>query len=135
VIAGYACYNEGSVRDWQMRAPQLTGGKTWERSGAFGPWLATADEVGDPSGLRLRTLVNGELRQDACTADLLFDVPWLVSYLSTIAELHPGDVIVTGTPGRIGGLMGQFLAAGDQVQVEVSGIGTLSNTVIDEEQQ
>jgi 2-keto-4-pentenoate hydratase/2-oxohepta-3-ene-1,7-dioic acid hydratase in catechol pathway len=132
VVAGYACYNEGSMRDWQMRAPQLGSGKMWERSGGFGPWIATSEEIGDPANLRLRTFVNGELRQDAAVSDLLFDVPFLISYLSAITSLDPGDVIVTGTPGRIGGLMQRFLSPGDRVDVEISRVGRLTNQVVAE---
>jgi 2-keto-4-pentenoate hydratase/2-oxohepta-3-ene-1,7-dioic acid hydratase in catechol pathway len=132
-VAGYACYNEGSVREWQMRAPQITTGKIFERSGSFGPWMVTADQIPDPAALHLQTRVNGEVRQDSGVADLLFDVPTMISYFSAICELHPGDVIATGTPGRVGGFAKlSYLQPGDLVEVEISGIGTLVNPVIAE---
>jgi 2-keto-4-pentenoate hydratase/2-oxohepta-3-ene-1,7-dioic acid hydratase in catechol pathway len=134
VIAGYACYNDGSVRDWQRHTPQFTPGKNFPQTGAFGPWLATAEEVGDPSKLSLVTRLNGEIMQQATTDDLIFPVPKLVEYCSTFCELSPGDVIITGTTGGVGAFRNppQWMKAGDVVEVEISRIGTLRNTVVDE---
>jgi 2-keto-4-pentenoate hydratase/2-oxohepta-3-ene-1,7-dioic acid hydratase in catechol pathway len=133
-IAGYACYNDGSVRDWQRHASQLTPGKNFPRTGGFGPWLVTADEVGDPSTLSLTTRLNGEVVQQATTDDLIFDIPTLIEYISTFTELAPGDVIITGTTGGVGAYRQPplWMKAGDVVEVEISKIGVLRNTVVDE---
>lgn len=133
-VAGYSCYNDGSVRDWQRHTGQWLPGKTFPGTGAFGPALVTADEVPDVGALRLTTKVNGELRQSAEVADLVFDIPAVIAYVSTFTRLDPGDVIVTGTPGGVGLFRDPptFLQAGDTVSVEVSGIGTLVNPVTDE---
>jgi 2-keto-4-pentenoate hydratase/2-oxohepta-3-ene-1,7-dioic acid hydratase in catechol pathway len=131
-IAGLTIMNEGSVRDWLRHAKfNVTQGKNFEQSGSLGPWLVTADEL-DPMGeLRLRTVVNGETRQDDTTANLMFPFRYLVHYLSTFYRLKPGDVIATGTPGGSGARLDppRYLAAGDRVEVTVEGIGTLQNTV------
>jgi 2-keto-4-pentenoate hydratase/2-oxohepta-3-ene-1,7-dioic acid hydratase in catechol pathway len=133
-IAGYACYNDGSVRDWQRHTPQLTPGKNFPRTGGFGPWLVTADELGDPSKLSLTTRLNGEVVQQATTDDLIFDIPALIEYTTTFTELRPGDVIITGTTGGVGAYREPplWMKAGDVVEVEISKIGILRNTVIDE---
>jgi 2-keto-4-pentenoate hydratase/2-oxohepta-3-ene-1,7-dioic acid hydratase in catechol pathway len=133
-IAGYACYNDGSVRDWQRHASQLTPGKNFPRTGGFGPWLVTADQVGDPSALSLTTRLNGEVVQQATTDDLIFDIPTLIEYISTFTELAPGDVIITGTTGGVGAYRQPplWMKAGDVVEVEISKIGVLRNTVVDE---
>lgn len=130
-IAGVTLMNEGSVRDWLRHAKfNVTQGKNFEASGALGPWLVTADELDPMGGLRLRTSVNGELRQEGSTADLLFPLRYLVRYLSTFYRLKPGDVIATGTPPGSGARLDppRFLAAGDRVAVAAEGIGTLLNT-------
>ena len=101
VIAGYLVVNDVSVRDWQLRIPTWTMGKSFDTHGPLGPWLTTADEI-DASGLRLRTWVNGELRQDSNTKQLIFDCAAIVEHLSTAFTLEPGDVIATGTPGGVG---------------------------------
>lgn len=134
VIAGYACYNDGSVRDWQKHSIQFGPGKNFPSTGAFGPWLTTADEVNDPSKLSLTTRLNGVVVQAATTDDLIFDIPALIEYCSTFTELRPGDVIVTGTTGGVGAFREPplWMKAGDVVEVEISGIGTLRNTVVDE---
>jgi len=130
-IAGYACYNDATVRDWQRHTPQFTPGKNFPATGAFGPWLVTADEIADPGQLHLQTRFNGEVVQDASTADLIFSIPALIAYISTFTPLSPGDVIVTGTPGGVGDRRTPplYLADGDTVEVEISGIGTLTNPV------
>jgi 2-keto-4-pentenoate hydratase/2-oxohepta-3-ene-1,7-dioic acid hydratase in catechol pathway len=134
VIAGYTITNDVTVRDWQVRAPTVTLGKSWDTHGPLGPWLVTGDEVGDPHALRLRTLVNGELRQDVGTGDMLVDCFRQVEFLSTAFTLEPGDVIATGTPAGIGAMQNppRFLRAGDVVRVEIDGLGTLENPVVDE---
>ncbi len=134
-IAGLACLNEGTVRDWTKHGKfNVTQGKNWDASGAIGPWLATPDECPPFDALRVRTRVNGETRQDDTTANLLFPFRYLVHYLSTWTTLVPGDIIATGTPVGAGVRFDppRFLAAGDRVEVEVSGVGTLSNPVADE---
>jgi len=134
-VAGYALFNEGSVRDYQFRSSQWFLGKNFDASGAFGPELATAEELPPGArGLRLTTRVNGELMQEASTADMLFDVATLVSTLSEAMTLSPGDVIVTGTPAGVG--MAQtpprFLQDGDLCEIELEGYGVLRNPVHDE---
>jgi 2-keto-4-pentenoate hydratase/2-oxohepta-3-ene-1,7-dioic acid hydratase in catechol pathway len=133
VIAGYLVVNDVTVRDWQLRVPTWTMGKSFDTHGPLGPWLTTADEV-DPSGLRLRTWVNGELRQDSSTKQLIFDCAALVEHLSTAFTLEPGDVVATGTPGGVGIAMKppRLLQAGDVVRVEIEGLGALENPVVPE---
>ena len=101
-VAGYTCFNDGSVRDYQRHSPQFTPGKNFHASGAFGPWLVTADEKPDPRTLTLTTRLNGEVVQHESVGELCFDVPQLIEYCSTWTQLEPGDVIVTGTPGGVG---------------------------------
>lgn len=133
-VAGYACFNDGSVRDFQRHTSQFTPGKNFARSGGFGPWLVTADEVLDPAGLELTTRVNGQVVQHAPTADLVFDVPSLIEYITTFTPLEPGDVIATGTPSGVGDKREPplYLSAGDALEVEISAIGTLIHRVVDE---
>jgi 2-keto-4-pentenoate hydratase/2-oxohepta-3-ene-1,7-dioic acid hydratase in catechol pathway len=134
-VAGYSCYNDGSVRDWQRHSPLFTPGKNFYHSGAFGPWLVTADEIPDPRALTVETRLNGRVMQHAPVSDLLFDVPALIEYISTFTELVPGDVIVTGTPGGVGARRNPpvWMKAGDIVEIEISQIGTLRNPIVDEE--
>jgi 2-keto-4-pentenoate hydratase/2-oxohepta-3-ene-1,7-dioic acid hydratase in catechol pathway len=129
-VAGYACYNDGSVRDFQMHSNQVTAGKNFVASGGFGPWLVTSDEVPDPIGLTLETRVNGESRQTLTMDDLIFTFSQLIAYISKIFHLMPGDVILTGSPAGIGALSGNWLRPGDVVEITVPAIGTLSNLVI-----
>ena len=134
-IAGLTCLNEGSVRDWMRHGRfNITQGKNFERSGAVGPWLATADEFDSYDDLRVTTRINGEVRQDDTTANLIFSVRYLISYVSTFAALKPGDVLSIGTPTGAGARFDppKWLVPGDIVEVEVPGIGTLSNTVADD---
>ena len=133
-VAGYACFQDGSVRDFQRHTSQFTAGKNFDASGAFGPWIVTSDEVGDPAALALTTRVNGAVMQEATTDLLLNDVPALIEYLSTFTELHPGDVIATGTPGGVGAARTPplWLQAGDVVEVDIRGVGVLRNEVVDE---
>jgi 2-keto-4-pentenoate hydratase/2-oxohepta-3-ene-1,7-dioic acid hydratase in catechol pathway len=133
-VAGYACFNDGSVRDYQRHSQQFTPGKNFHASGSFGPWLVTADELPDPRKLRLRTRLNGTVVQDESVGELCFDVAQLLEYCSRWAELLPGDVIVTGTPGGVGAGRKPplWMKAGDTVEVEISGLGVLRNPIADE---
>jgi 2-keto-4-pentenoate hydratase/2-oxohepta-3-ene-1,7-dioic acid hydratase in catechol pathway len=134
-VAGFTIMNEGSVRDWLRHGKfNVTQGKNFERSGAIGPWMVTADAMPDLGSLRVTTRVNGEVRQDDTTASLIFGFDYLISYLSIFTELKPGDLISTGTPTGAGSYFKppRWLKLGDTVEVEVSGIGTLRNTVADE---
>jgi 2-keto-4-pentenoate hydratase/2-oxohepta-3-ene-1,7-dioic acid hydratase in catechol pathway len=134
VIAGFLVVNDVSVRDWQRRAPTMTLGKSFDTHGPLGPWLVTPEEVGDPHTLGLRTWVNGELRQDSNTKQLLFDCFDQIATLTTVCTLEPGDVISTGTPGGVGAAMQppRFLVPGDVVRVEIERIGHIENRVIEE---
>lgn len=130
-VAGYAAYNDFSVRDWQLAATQWTPGKNFPGTGAFGPYLVPAADLGDVGRLKLETRVNGEVRQSAAVADLYFPIPQIIEYVTAWTKLSAGDVIVTGTPGGVGLFMEPkgFLSAGDVVEVEITGLGTLTNTV------
>lgn len=134
VIAGYAVANDVSVRDWQVRVPTMTMGKSWDTHCPFGPWITTAGDIGDPHDLDLKTWVNGQLRQSANTSDLIFDCDRIIEHLSTAFTLEPGDVILTGTPGGVGMWMDPkaWLKDGDVVRIEISGLGAIENRVIDE---
>ncbi len=134
-VAGYSCFNDGSIRDFQWHGPQWTAGKNFARSGSFGPWLVTADEIPDPSVLTLQTRLNGEVVQSESVAELFFDIPALIEYITSWAQLEPGDVIVTGTPGGVGAGRKPplWMRPGDTVEVEISGIGILRNDIIDED--
>ena len=146
-VAGYACYNEGSVREYQSHNRQFGLGKNFERSGSFGPWLMTPDEFGDPAKHTLVTRLNGIVRQRAALSGMLFDVPRLIEYLSEGYTLQPGDVIVTGSPGALplrpedkpetprGPVVveGQLhMRASDICEVEIDGLGVLSNPVVED---
>lgn len=134
-IAGLTCLNEGTIRDWTKHGKfNVTQGKNFDASGAIGPWMVTADEFAGFDNLRVQTRVNGETRQDDSTSNLMFPFRYLIHYISTWTTLVPGDVISTGTPIGAGVRFDppRFLAPGDIVEVEVSGVGTLTNTVRDE---
>lgn len=133
-VAGYACYNDGSVRDWQKHTTQFIAGKNFPLSGGFGPWLVTSDELPDPASLEVVTRHNGTEVQRESVSHMIFNVPALIAYCSTFTNLNPGDVIITGTPGGVGALHTPplWLHAGVEVEVEISGIGVLRNPVVDE---
>lgn len=133
-IAGYLVVDDVTVRDWQFRTPTWTMGKSFDTHGPIGPWIVTTDELRDPHQLALRTFVNGELRQESNTKQLIFDCFTLVEHFSTAFTLEPGDIIATGTPGGVGILNKppQLLKAGDVVRVEIEGIGEIENPIIDE---
>jgi 2-keto-4-pentenoate hydratase/2-oxohepta-3-ene-1,7-dioic acid hydratase in catechol pathway len=135
-IAGYTCANDVSVRDWQGRAQTMTIGKSFDTHGPLGPWLVTPEEVGDPQDLRVRCYVDDELRQDASTAEMVFDCFQQVSHLSEAFTLEPGDVIATGTPAGVGigrqPIRDNLLQLGSTVRVEIERVGELVNTVVEE---
>lgn len=133
-IAGYACYNDGSVRDFQRHTHQFTPGKNFPETGAFGPWMVTPDELGDLGPLRLQTRVNGQVVQDALIEQMIFDIPKQIEYCSTFTRLEPGDVIASGTPGGVGAKRTPplWLKPGDTVEVEIDRVGLLRNGVADE---
>ncbi|WNV12023.1 fumarylacetoacetate hydrolase family protein [Tardiphaga sp. 709] len=133
-IAGYACYNEGSVRDFQRHTHQFTPGKNFPETGGFGPWMMTPDELGDVAPLRLQTRVNGQVVQDATIDQMIFDIPRQIEYCSSFTRLEPGDVIATGTPGGVGAKRTPplWLKPGDIVEVEIDRLGVLRNGVADE---
>jgi 5-carboxymethyl-2-hydroxymuconate isomerase len=136
-VAGLSLMNEGTVRDWLRHSKfNVTPGKNFERSGSLGPWLVTTDEIGPDTELHLTTRVNGELRQDDTTANLIFPFVRLIAYLSSFMRLMPGDLIATGTPIGAGARFDppKFLRAGDVVEVEVAELGHLSNPIVDEPQ-
>lgn len=131
-VAGYSIYNDGSVRDWQKHSHQFTPGKNFVGTGAFGPWMVTPDDLPPlEQGIALRTRVNGVEKQSTDTSKMIFDVPYLINYVSTFAPLVPGDVIVTGTCSGFGSTRTppEFLREGDVVEVEIEGIGVLRNAV------
>ena len=133
-VAGYACYNDGSVRDFQRHTHQFTPGKNFPGTGAFGPWMVTPDELGDLDALRLQTRVNGQVVQETTIGHMIFDVPRQIEYASTFTRLEPGDVIASGTPGGVGAKRTPplWLKPGDTVEVEIDKVGLLRNGVADE---
>lgn len=130
-VAGFSCFNDGSIRDWQAHSTQITAGKNFQHTGAFGPWLVTPDEFGDPYEKRLQTRLNGEVVQSALIGELMFTIAHMISYLSTICPLLPGDVIATGTCAGVGNrrVPQLFMKPGDVIEVEVEGIGILRNPI------
>jgi 2-keto-4-pentenoate hydratase/2-oxohepta-3-ene-1,7-dioic acid hydratase in catechol pathway len=130
-IAGYTCFNDISVRDWQRHTSQFTPGKNFPRTGPLGPWMVTKDEIPDPHALAIRTRLNGQVLQDANTSQLIFRIPELIAYISSFTPLSPGDLIATGTPSGVGFARKPpiFMKAGDVVEVEIEGIGVLRNTL------
>ncbi len=132
VIAGYTCFNDASVRDFQRHS--VTAGKNFPATGALGPCMVTVDEIADPQALRLVTRLNGTVVQDDTTAHMIYPVAQIIAYLSTVTVLEPGDVIATGTPAGVG--LGRepplWMKPGDIVEVDISGIGALRNSIADE---
>jgi 2-keto-4-pentenoate hydratase/2-oxohepta-3-ene-1,7-dioic acid hydratase in catechol pathway len=130
-IAGYSIYNDASIREWQFHAKSICAGKNFESTGAFGPWMVTADEIAPDRSLKLVTRLSGEQMQSTSTDDMIFSVAQQIAYASTIFTLVPGDVIVTGTPGGVGWSKKppRFMVPGDVVEVEIEGIGILRNTI------
>ncbi|QGG95012.1 fumarylacetoacetate hydrolase family protein [Actinomarinicola tropica] len=132
VVAGYVVVNDVSVRDWQQRSPTMTLGKSFDTHGPIGPWIVTADELGDPHGRSLRTWVNDELLQDGDTAQMITNCWEQIELLSTVCTLEVGDVIATGTPAGVGVARDPqiWLRDGDVVRIEIDGVGTLENPVV-----
>jgi 2-keto-4-pentenoate hydratase/2-oxohepta-3-ene-1,7-dioic acid hydratase in catechol pathway len=130
-IAGYACFNDITVRDWQRHTHQWLPGKNFPGTGPLGPWFVTADEAGDVNRMTLETRLNGEVMQRASVADLIFTIPVLMEYISRFTPLYPGDVIATGTPGGVGDRRTPpvYMKDGDVVEVEITHLGTLRNTI------
>lgn len=133
VAAGYMACNDVSVRDWQLRAPTATLGKSFDTHGPTGPWIVTADEVRDPQDLSLKAWVNGELRMDGGTHEFLHSCREMIAELSSVFTLEPGDILTTGSAAGVGALMDppRFLVPGDVVRVEVGGIGRIENRVVE----
>jgi 2-keto-4-pentenoate hydratase/2-oxohepta-3-ene-1,7-dioic acid hydratase in catechol pathway len=133
-VAGYACYNDGSIRDWQHHTHQFTPGKNFPETGSFGPWMMTPDELGDLRDLRITTRLNGETVQDAVLGQMIFDVPTIVEYCSSFSRLESGDVILTGTPGGVGVKRTPplWMKPGDIVEVQIERLGVLRNPIADE---
>lgn len=131
-VAGYSCYMDGSVRDWQHS--WFTAGKNWQETGAFGPWMVTTDEITNPHELDIRTYLNGQMVQDDNTGNMVHSIPELIEYISTFATLSAGDVIITGSPGGVGKKRTPplFLKEGDIIEVEIQKIGKLSNQIANE---
>lgn len=130
-VAGYSCYNDGSVRDWQVHTSQFLPGKNFPATGAFGPFLVTADEIPDPQDLAISCRLNGNTVQAARTSQMIHSVAQLIAYISRITPLSPGDVIVTGTPGGVGfaRVPPLFMKEGDLVEVDIEGVGLLRNRI------
>lgn len=130
-IAGYACFNDGSARDWQRHTHQWTPGKNFPATGPFGPFMATREAIPDVNALTLESRLNGQVMQHASVADLIFTLPVIIEYLSGFTTLSPGDVIATGTPGGVGDKRepAVYMKAGDVIEVEITGLGTLRNVV------
>jgi acylpyruvate hydrolase len=130
-IAGYAVADDLSARHLQKREKQWTRAKGFDNSAPYGPWITTADEVADPAALGIRTWVNGELRQDSSTSDLIFGIEAIVAFLRETCTLEPGDLILTGTPSGVGQAMDpqRFLAAGDRVRIAIDALGEIEHTI------
>ena len=132
-IAGYSCYNDGSVRDWQRHTIQWTAGKNFPQTGGFGPWMVTADDIPPDTKMTLTCRLNGERMQHATTEQMIFRIPKIIEYVSTWTSLAPGDVLVTGTPGGVGARRNPpvWMKPGDRVEIEIDKVGILENTIAD----
>lgn len=131
-IGGYLVGNDVTARDWQMRSPTFTLGKSFDTHGPIGPWITTADEISDPHALDLRVRVNGEERQRTSTGDMIYNIFEQIAHLSTVMTLEPGDLIATGTPSGAGAFTQNWLKSSDVVAVEIEGLGRIENNVVDE---
>ncbi len=134
IVAGYLVVDDVSVRDWQGKSPTMTLGKSWDGHGPIGPWLVTADEIGDPHGLEMKTWVNGELRQSTTTDQMVFDCWDQIETISTVCTLEPGDIIATGTSSGVAAYFDppKFLKHGDVVRIEIERIGVIEHRFVDE---
>ena len=133
-IAGYSCFNDGSIRDYQIHTSQFWPGKSFDDSGSMGPWIVTADDLPDVTEQTLTTRINGNVEQQSKLDDLAISIPEIIAYVSTVTKLLPGDVIATGTPGGVGKFRKPqlYMKPGDVAEVEITGIGILRNGVVDE---
>ncbi|MCC2096348.1 MAG: fumarylacetoacetate hydrolase family protein [Hyphomicrobiales bacterium] len=133
-VAGYTCFNDGSIRDWQFHTSQIVPGKNFWRSGSAGPWMVEAADIADPANLDIQLRLNGEVMQHSNTRHLIFDIPAIIAYVSSLVPLQPGDMIATGTPAGVGFSRKPpvFMKAGDMCEVEVAEVGILRNGVEDE---
>ncbi|KQZ48970.1 5-carboxymethyl-2-hydroxymuconate isomerase [Rhizobium sp. Root149] len=133
-IAGFACYNDGSVRDYQRHTHQFTPGKNFPETGAFGPWMMTPDELGPLDDLRIQTRLNGQVVQDATFSQMIFDIARQIEYCSSFTRLEAGDVIASGTPGGVGAKRNPplWMKPGDVVEVEIDRLGILRNPIVQE---
>jgi 2-keto-4-pentenoate hydratase/2-oxohepta-3-ene-1,7-dioic acid hydratase in catechol pathway len=134
VIAGYMVCNDVSVRDWQLRSPTATLGKSFDTHGPTGPWLTLADEIEEPEHLGLKTWVNGELRQNGNTSDFIYSLGQMLEELTTVLTLEPGDILTTGSPGGVGAaaIPPRYLKIGDVIRIEIESLGAIENRVIAE---
>jgi len=134
-VAGYSCYNDGSVRDWQNHSHQFTPGKNFVGTGAFGPALVTPDEVADITAQTLTTRLNGQVMQQTLISDMIFSIPQIIAYVSSFTPLEAGDVVATGTPGGVGAKRDPkvWMKPGDVVEVEITQVGLLRNPIVDEQ--
>ncbi len=132
-VAGYSCYNDGSVRDWQRHTLQWTAGKNFASTGGFGPWMVTADDIPPGTKMTLSCRLNGERMQHATTEQMIFKIPKIIEYVSTWTTLAPGDVLVTGTPGGVGARRNPpvWMKPGDKVEIEIDKVGILENSIAD----
>ena len=130
-VAGYACFNDASFRDWQRHTHQISPGKNFPGTGALGPFLVTRDEIRDPSTLRLQTRLNGKVMQSATISEMIFSIPEIIAYVSGFTGLAVGDVIATGTPGGVGFTRDPplYMVPDDVVEVEIDSIGVLRNRI------
>jgi 2-keto-4-pentenoate hydratase/2-oxohepta-3-ene-1,7-dioic acid hydratase in catechol pathway len=133
-VAGYSCHNDATLRDWQRHTTQFTAGKTFPGTGPLGPYLVTPDQIADFDASTLETRLNGITVQSATLGQMIFKIPQLIEYISSFTPLGPGDIIATGTPGGVGFKREPplFMKAGDQIEVEIGGVGLLANRVADE---
>ena len=133
-IVGYSCYNESTVRDWQQHTKQFTMGKNFEKTGSFGPYMVLAEEISDYKKLTIQTRLNDKVMQKASLSQLIFDIPTLISYISKAMPWQAGDVLVTGTPGGVGFKRNPpvYMKDGDKIEVEITDVGILTNTIKDE---
>ncbi|MBS4049505.1 MAG: fumarylacetoacetate hydrolase family protein [Alphaproteobacteria bacterium] len=131
IVAGYSCYNDGSVRDWQTHTGQFTPGKNFNATGGFGPWMVTADEIPDAQKLAIQSRLNGQVMQSSNTDLMTFNIRKIIKYVTTFTPLEPGDVIATGTPGGVGTKRNPpvYMKDGDIIEIEIEKVGLLRNPV------
>ncbi|MCW0234677.1 MAG: fumarylacetoacetate hydrolase family protein [Ferrovibrio sp.] len=131
IVAGYSCYNDGSVRDWQTHTGQFTPGKNFNATGGFGPWMVTADEIPDAQALAIQSRLNGQVMQSSNTELMTFNIRKIIKYVTTFTPLQPGDVIATGTPGGVGTKRNPpvYMKDGDIIEIEIEKVGLLRNPV------